>query len=285
MPLYFTRMDEVKEEMRKIAKKINLFPPSVWVLNSIDCIPSIRGREVFLPYLFLLKTSDIPKKFQVTGFEDPRLKSDAFLQEVADWSRDYFNMRRERLKTTDKYALRLFLNYIRDPKLTELTKKFVLSHEMAHEYHKHSHGSFAMLNRNSILSSLLITAGILCASLAISLSWHIIAFLMMTAFITTIAFKALVSIRYSRACEKEADLTAAKISPDAIPGGIYLFKKMCEHGTYERKLSLANRFLFSSWGNNMAFFFTHPPESERAKYLEKLHQRKRFERLTENQNS
>lgn len=272
---YSARTEEYENKIAQMANKIfgpNQSPPICLLIDrNIFSFPSAGKTWISIPYLFLLKSEDIPKEFLIHDLSDLRLQSDAFLLKVADWTSQFFGLATKKpLTLMEKETLKIFLQYIKDPEKSESAKEFVLAHEIGHIFHRHSHGF--ILPRILSLTNLLVIAGlILVILLAIFLiptpfSWGAVGVIALVTGISAICRLNL--IHRSRSCEKEADLVAAKFSERARQGGVYLFKTIAEGQKRSRDQNIWLRLLFSSEGNNRALYFSHPSETERVRYLQ-----------------
>lgn len=277
--LHTIRANEIKEkitsivayiqENRDLIGKVNIYRlnfVTLEVKNQIYSEPRVIGEKISIPYLFLLKTEDIPEKFLITKSKDPRLQSDEFLQEFANWSQEYLQIPKIPLTIEGKTALRVFLPYISNSKLSEQSKEFVLAHELSHILHQHISSYKALLTkRKMVFMSLAGIASSICVGLSVPIE-YVISFSAMVMTVG-ISWSIIQYMQLSHSHEKEADLTAAKIVPESIDGAIYLFRNFCKYGKKAREESFLNRLLFSSEGNWRIFYASHPSESQRIGYL------------------
>jgi len=266
--IIFQRLSDVEKKINEIAKRLDRKAPPVFTLlnRNIAGVPSAGGSCVKIPYLFLIKTEDIPDKLKIKGIDDPRLQSDSYLQEVAHSTQEFMGLPKSSLNFIDKETLRVFLKYISDPVLSEKAKEFVLSHEVSHIHHEHSskHPTFV---KSLGFASVLIIAASLTAILGFSVPFFIVFASAAAAFVTTIALIKIYERSQSHAREKEADLTALKASPQSREGGIYLFETFQKHQQQARKNNFLSKLIYSPSGNNRLLTLTHPTESDRIRYL------------------
>jgi peptidase M48-like protein len=269
---YFERAMECQSKINQIAKKIyapnSSVPIRLWINPDILSLPETVRQSISLPYLFLIKTSDIPEEFRISGLSDPRLQSDDFIQKVADWTYKFFGKQvKKPLTLLEKETLKIFLLYIQDPEQSENAKEFVLAHEIGHLFHQHGEGapelfSLATLFKATSLILLVSLATLLCP---VQFLWAVLG---ISAALTAGFVMLLIrEMHRSRSFEKEADLVAAKFSERARRGGIYLFETFIKGQKQSRDRHMGLRFLFSADGNNRALYFTHPSETERIGYL------------------
>jgi Peptidase family M48 len=273
------RNSEIKQKVNNFSKSLgNACPLYIIINESLTGMPAAGGSIVRIPYLFLLKTTDIPKKFQLSGLDDPLLKSDKFLQEFAEWSQEYMSVpKKTKLSFLEKEVIRTFLEFIRDPVLSEKAKTFVLNHEVSHIALKHCHNSTnpiglicsSLFSKFTLLIPVLILAVSITACLTLSLPVSLVISLALAAYLSVVAVQIFRNIRCSRALEKQADLNAVKFSQDAKEGGTYLFDVFRRSQQKARKNSFLARLMYSSSGNNRLLYLTHPSENARIRYLNK----------------
>jgi hypothetical protein len=276
-----SRLGELDDKINLLAKRIDpglqYLQLSASLNKSIVAVPSARTSIIHIPYLFLIKTEDLPAQLRLNGWDDPRLESDEYLEQAARWTKRFLGLEREKLDLMKKEALKIFLKFINDPELSEKAKEFILNHEIAHIFYDHrSYANIQSNIRHSLRSKKTLTAmGLiiltsLCLFARTSLSPYLILPSRTTIFVSLLAMQVISQIRLSHKEERGADLLAAKISKDIAQGGAYLFKVFKEHQKKARHRHPFLRLVYSPSGNNRALYFTHPSEKERLHYLTQL---------------
>lgn len=270
---YFERQREFQQIVKTACpdREIYLFKE-----DKLDKIPYAAYNNIIgLPFLFFFKTKDIPHKFMITGIDDPKLLSEEFLQQVADFVHDLFFLPKKTLSSFEKLAIRTFLLFIRDPKLSEDAKHFTLHHEMGHIVHGDYFSNFfpKIINPRSFLFGILSAALVLSFLVTSLLSLGLQIVLVIAAFVATYVLTLLVQIGHwsflQRKEEMRADLWAVKTAPQCAKGGIYLMTCIIETLKLERKLSWKSYFLYSPSGD-FRFNLSHPSPAERIQYLNPL---------------
>lgn len=257
-----------RNDLDRIAKAMKEPTPRLWVVNDVLQVPYISPRGIYIPHLFLIKTEDIPQKFQV-GPDSEEAYDPKFLLDFANWTREFTLAEKctQPLSYLEQTSLRIFLRYIQDPVASENAKEFVLAHEMAHSYYKHGkvrreESLMGKIDWNHSTTKFAIPAGLALASLSF---WY-------APFITaTLALGSLALLGHyvfnndlplSIACEGQADALAAAQSLKSTEGGKYLFRCFLDQGLEERKRSTSAKILYDKQGN-FRFNFTHPKDKER----------------------
>ncbi len=254
--------------------------PQVIIFENMAVFPSAKKTPdgestIHLSYLFGIQSKDIPNQYKITGIDDPRLESDAFLQEVADYTKKLCGYKKTTLTAEDKTALIRFLLDIRDPELSQKGKEFILRHEMAHILHEHTHGSGNLMGKITdwIVSKkfLAICVGIvalaLISALVLSVPHLFVIAGAIGLFLLALTIPPALKIIHSRNCEMEADLTAAQLGPNSIPGGIYYMENGQKYGKYARNKIPALKWHYDSEGNHRLRKLTHPSFTDRIAYL------------------
>lgn len=243
--------------------------PSLILGDSVLDIPAIgRKKWVHIPYLFLIKTDDIPENLRISGVDDTQLQSDEYLEKLLRWTEKFIGVPKQSMTFQVKEALRMFMKFLLDPIKSEKAKEFIIAHEMAHLFHKQK-GFFYPKNQ---FIHLLIAAGTMLVAFGLSLVipyfWMV---LVATAVVVGIcSIRLFKNIAHSHRCEKEADLTAAKLSREIREGGIYLFETLRNHRKKARENSCLLKFVYSPLGNDRSYYLTHPSDTERVRYLKNI---------------
>ncbi len=275
------RLKEQEYKINAIAKKMDPNAPHITAVmgKELTSIPWANGdrRVISLPYLFLLKASDLRKEYQSLKIDDPMLQEDIYLDSFGVRAQKFFNLPKKSLDFIDKQIIRTFLQYISNPALAEKAKDFVLGHEVAHIMNQHDHNSadpIAMLVESAFSgSTALANATIFAIAIATGL-WTTMPLVVLScataATTTTVGYRIIQESNHSHACEKDADLTSARHVKNAKEGGVYLFETFMKCQKNAREHSFLYRLLFNSDGDTRVLWLTHPYESERASYLKQF---------------
>jgi len=89
----------------------------------------------------LLNGEDFPQELRLSGPNDPRLKSEAFLNNVIDWSYQFLGLDKSTLRSQDRKLLhkdvQRCLKFYLNPDLAKRARQFIFAHEVAHLYYRH----------------------------------------------------------------------------------------------------------------------------------------------------
>ncbi len=245
--------------------------------SNIDC--------VFLPSYYFLQFEDIPLHFRVTGFDDPRLQDEQFLQGFWNWLKSamQINFVHDNAAQFDRYLIREVLVGMQNPALWEGAKDFLLAHEISHRIHLHQeqeHQFLADANRKYYLTGALVIGCLtcLCMLVGFGLELSIIVAVASGAVGLTLCsmpcylfynetYKFFHRGKHSdveqlglkRQQEKEADISAIRACQTA-DGGVYFFN-------VKRAINLRFYPGQSTPQGDDPTDLHHPPLSERVTYL------------------
>lgn len=191
------------EAVKGIAQLLKMDPEeiSVQINHKIfDIIPNASsymslGKKhgiITLPAFTFIDLKELPKELQLTGVNDPKLKSLKTVQKISDWMSDKLSIPKKKVNRKDRACLSLYLRYMENPIQAVNGLKFSIGHELGHIHHFHSSKRL----KTSIIPAIL--------SLGI--------------------YPLIQKIRHSQKCEKEADAFGCRLSRNVLEGGIYLFK-------------------------------------------------------------
>lgn len=237
----------------------------------------LKENVIQLPSWFLLRYDDIPQRFRIDDIDDPRIRDQDFLNDLARWINGKF---REAgichvVRFADYGIFQTVILLLRDRDLFEKSKDFILAHELAHLNHSQvEEGKFYSENMQRSVSAGGLIGGILLLILALSLIPYVPIAVSLVAGGIGVALCSLPLLRgrseparsvCSVAEEKLADMDAVEALQDAR-GGIYRFETFRLHylGVRESNPSARNRV--DALGNNLEDR-DHPPLTERIAYL------------------
>lgn len=240
--------------------------------NWHDCSMAVSGGrdggEVFIPKLFLINISDLPQNLKVTHVNDPRLQSDDYIICVAKEAQKLLGISNISIDKRLISNIRAHLLIALNPDTKKKSLDFIFGHEIAHLYsddsiRKRNHDSKCPWTARQWLTSFLIAAAVCISVGAVFFSTP----LGITSFVVGGVIGQCVggvyllkSLKYnekkfSRACEIEADVRAARTLKENI-GGIHFFKIM-------QKI----------YGNHDATWSTHPSYDDRIAALTNYQQK------------
>jgi hypothetical protein len=230
-----------------------------------------------VPFLFLVETSDIPEHLHLTSWEDPRLHSESYLQEVEEFLKSFLGLQKFEKNFLSREDLKLFLKFLDNPKLAAEARDFLIEREIEHLYLEHPHKESG--SKGQFLISILLGAAVLMAygvflplsslTLLIGLGLSVAV-----AKVSQLALKELSQIYHTIGEEKIAELAAAQ---KYRRGGIYLYETVRRHALAFRKGPHLNwkervlsHLLVNSQGDKRFFInIDDPRETTRLKYLGK----------------
>ncbi len=272
---------KVRQRLNELEGKVNAFAKKMIAMNtkaphittqllsemSLGACASPSSKYIKINSLLLLKASDLPTKLQLKGMNDPRLQSNAYLEEVSNWISSYFNLPKKPLNSIDKHYIRVFLQFISDPKLSDYARDFVLGHEVAHIIHQHRGELFPFLDFLANVTNLFLYGVYLTtSSAAVAAACSQVIPMVAAAYIVATLYESSIS----KTMEKEADLTSVRHVKNAKEGGVYYFDTCANDNKKALENGLASWFQCYSNGDKR-FNWTHPALSERINYIKKAY--------------
>ena len=239
-------------------------------------IPRTYDNRIYIPRIFLLEPNDFCNELKELQDKPSLLEDDHYLERIADTSYACLDRKRASRPLTrfEKEMLRTFLKFIQDPQKSEAAKKFILGHEAAHI--QKSHLTAAIIDLNKLIRRYWLSL-FLAGSLAIALIFTaaiplwIVMMSALTLWMILSIPPTLHFLKLSRKDEEEADTYAAEnASIQVIQGGIYLFEILRAQQKEAYEKSFLGKLLFTSSGDNRLLSWTHPTESARIEYLQKI---------------
>lgn len=234
----YERVKEIAGEMRHPA------PEKIWLgmaefSESPFAVADDNRPMIYIPPMFLLDPSEIPSEFKGDAITEAALKNPHFINQFVSWLNIGLSLPEltfDALGTFQREQVVLFLKTLQDPKLYRRARDFVLAHEIAHLYLKHSEDAIPF--------------------------WNVIG-------------RIKQAIRW-RNHEKDADILAAKTLNDKEGGIYLFKKfqdhfKAIRNAKRPRLIDRIFSLLFFTADGNMRFANSdHPTEAERVDYLSRV---------------
>jgi hypothetical protein len=275
------RLEEIRSRVRNLKGKMKVeqrVQLALGKFNETPCAFTI-AKKIQLPPWFLFKYEDIPMRFRVTSFDDPRLVDQNFLNDLAAWMNEKFHeagLSSVVRQPADHGILQKVIALMRDRDLYDKSKDFTLAHELAHLNHAQVAERSLSHNIQESVSVAGIIGGIFLLFLAVSITPFVhlavtltVAGIAMT--VSIVAILAWLNKTNSPASvsdvveEKNADMDAIEALQDAS-GAIHYFETYRQFNLAVRQSSPATQQDIDANGNNL-LDKAHPPLTERIAYI------------------
>ena len=261
-----TRIEQLQTEAENLYKNVaddNLSGITIKVTPDHCSFAAINSlsKRMYLHPLMVLTPDDIPPHLRIHSRKDLRWKNDTYIKEFTEWISKAFKIPQKNLKSLKKLLKNFYLNFWKDPEMFKRSRRFILSHEIGHVYHKHTpckwDGLLAIF-----LSTLLtrILMGFVC-------SIYLIIIFFLSIKIHSFALKHLRQYYY-RNQEHQADLTALKATND-FEAAKYFFTcfAKCRRRIW-KKLTCFEKISRVIFSPGSVFPISHPTPKARIEYLQ-----------------
>lgn len=229
------------------------------VVNDSSKVPSAgQGRLhnsacITIPYTFLLQSEDVEEVFKEIKLDRDALEyTSAELLQIHNGLQRYLGLVETPLSLKTRCAVGMFLEFIKNPDLSEKAKIFVLGHELGHIAYNHSvlkapKSRFIKVCKASRMPNLIQEIALIK--------------------LTRISRAVHANREFYCERERQADAVSKTLLKDeaAAEGGIYLFSTLLNVGKELRGKSLFYRLVFDKLGGQ--YDYEHPSIPERIAYL------------------
>jgi hypothetical protein len=248
-------------EMRQIAQKMGYFFHDKMQITleknpftqNASSGSGPKAAAIWIPAFYLIRADDIPQDLRISSWDDPKLMTDDYLQKMGNWVQSFLGLPKEELTKQQKSQLKFNLRMLLDSGKAKKLHDFMEAHEIAHLFYQHSEKREQYAKAfDKILkccAGSLLIGGIVFAIL--SLIFPPFPFVLAGSLGLAITSYPLIDkldkARFTRACERQADVKAYKTLGNS-EGGQYMFD-MC----------------VKSWEQENPFFSNHPTYLQRLK--------------------
>jgi hypothetical protein len=268
------QIDSFKAEMN-IDRKIQAALEDTF--NSWSTNEGLINHTIIMPPADLFQYDDIPLKFRITDFDDPRLINLDFLNELAEWMNTQF--KEAGLSSVvpvgkdDYRRLQGFLLLRRDPDLYEKHINFIICHELAHlQQAKEGRDFWTFVKGGDFFKFFIFLTLIVCIAATIIIFLNLVGVAVILGVIagllfiqSGIYFFHLNFLEAAQLQEKDADLIAVQVLND-VEGGVYYFETIRNINMKRRERDPDFNEIYDENGNYLKDKI-HPLHSTRITYL------------------